>query len=110
MPIYAYKCLGCGHTFDKIQRMSDAPLTDCPQCEEALLKKQVTAAAFKLTGTGWYETDFKNNTDKNKSADTSKSDTGSTVKSDSESKSSDSKSSSKDSKSETKTKSKKDAA
>ena len=106
MPIYAYKCQGCGHELEKIQRLSDAPLTDCPQCSQASLKKQITAASFKLTGTGWYETDFKNkSSDNNKSADKSTSET----KSDSTS--SDSKKSDKKaSKTETKPKSTKDAA
>ncbi len=40
--------------------MSDPRLTDCPACEKPALQKQLTAAAFKLKGTGWYETDFKN--------------------------------------------------
>ena len=72
MPIYAYQCQGCGHKLEKIQRISDAPLTDCPQCNQASLKKQITAASFKLTGTGWYETDFKNkSTDKSKSGENS---------------------------------------
>lgn len=76
MPIYAYQCQGCGHKIEKIQRISDAPLTDCPQCGQPSLKKLVTAASFKLTGTGWYETDFKNKTaDKSKSGENSGSET-----------------------------------
>ena len=72
MPIYAYQCQGCGHKLEKIQRITDAPLTDCPQCNQPSLKKQITAASFKLTGTGWYETDFKNKSkDKSKSAENS---------------------------------------
>ena len=109
MPIYAYKCQGCGHQFDKIQRLSDAPLTDCPQCNQSQLKKQITAAAFKLTGTGWYETDFKNNkkdTGKSNSTDGTSSSEKSTAKSDSSSTSSDSKSKS----TSTKSASSKDAA
>ena len=39
--------------------MSDAPLTDCPDCGEAELRRLVSAAAFRLKGGGWYETDFK---------------------------------------------------
>ena len=60
MPIYQYKCSDCGHQFDALQKMSDAKLIDCPACNLPSLRKQVTAAAFKLNGTGWYETDFKN--------------------------------------------------
>lgn len=61
MPIYAYACQACGHQMDKIQKFSDAPLVQCPECHEDALKKQLTAPSFKLKGTGWYETDFKNN-------------------------------------------------
>jgi putative FmdB family regulatory protein len=59
MPIYAYKCESCGHSKDVLQKMSDAPLTDCPLCGTASFKKQLTAAGFQLKGTGWYATDFK---------------------------------------------------
>ena len=59
MPIYAYKCESCGHAKDVLQKMSDAPLTDCPACGASLFKKQLTAAGFQLKGSGWYATDFK---------------------------------------------------
>ena len=59
MPIYEYECDACGHRLEAIQKLSDAPLTDCPACAAARLKKQVSAAAFRLKGSGWYETDFK---------------------------------------------------
>lgn len=59
MPIYAYKCESCGHTKDVLQKMSDAPLTDCPQCGAVAFKKQLTAAGFQLKGSGWYVTDFR---------------------------------------------------
>ncbi|MGC9162086.1 MAG: FmdB family zinc ribbon protein [Thiomonas sp.] len=59
MPIYAYKCDACGHTLDALQKVSDAPLTDCPHCGKPALRKQVTAAGFQLKGSGWYVTDFK---------------------------------------------------
>ncbi|GIR40568.1 MAG: zinc ribbon domain-containing protein [Pseudomonadota bacterium] len=64
MPIYEYRCQSCGYEFDKLQRMSDAPLIDCPSCGESSLKKLVSAAGFRLKGSGWYETDFKNNSKK----------------------------------------------
>jgi len=67
MPIYQYKCSDCGHQFDALQKMSDAKLVDCPECNLPSLRKQLTAAAFKLNGTGWYETDFKNSGAKPKS-------------------------------------------
>jgi putative FmdB family regulatory protein len=59
MPIYAYKCESCGHAKDVLQKMSDAPLVDCPQCGAATFKKQLTAAGFQLKGSGWYVTDFR---------------------------------------------------
>jgi putative FmdB family regulatory protein len=65
MPIYAYRCEACGHELDALQKISDAPLTDCPACGAAALKKQLTAAAFRLKGGGWYETDFKQDGKKN---------------------------------------------
>ena len=59
MPIYAYKCDSCGHAKDVLQKMSDEPLSVCPQCGVASFTKQVTAAGFQLKGSGWYATDFK---------------------------------------------------
>jgi putative FmdB family regulatory protein len=59
MPIYAYKCESCGFAKDILQKMSEAPLVDCPNCEKSSFKKQLTAAGFQLKGSGWYATDFK---------------------------------------------------
>jgi putative FmdB family regulatory protein len=59
MPIYAYRCESCGFVKDVLQKMSDAPLTQCPQCEKDTFRKQVTAAGFQLKGSGWYVTDFR---------------------------------------------------
>ena len=59
MPIYEYRCNSCGLQKEYIQRMSDAPMTDCPECKTATLSKMVTAAGFQLKGGGWYVTDFK---------------------------------------------------
>lgn len=59
MPIYAYKCDSCGFAKDVLQKISDQPLTQCPSCQAASFKKQVTAAGFQLKGSGWYATDFK---------------------------------------------------
>ncbi len=59
MPIYAYRCEACGFAKDVLQKVSDAPLTDCPTCGKSSFKKQVTAAGFQLKGTGWYVTDFR---------------------------------------------------
>ncbi len=59
MPLYAYKCESCGFAKDALQKMSDAPLTICPQCGADTFRKQVTAAGFQLKGSGWYVTDFR---------------------------------------------------
>jgi len=59
MPIYAYKCSNCGFEKDELQKMSAAPLVDCPHCGQPALKKQLTAAGFQLKGSGWYVTDFR---------------------------------------------------
>ena len=75
MPIYAYKCESCGHAKDVLQKMSDAPLVDCPACGAPAFKKQLTAAGFQLKGSGWYVTDFrdgKGGADKPKDGDRSK--------------------------------------
>lgn len=64
MPIYEYQCESCGNELEKIQKISDPPLTDCPECGKSALKKLVSASSFRLKGSGWYETDFK---DKKKS-------------------------------------------
>jgi putative FmdB family regulatory protein len=68
MPIYEYACTACGHTLEKLQKMSDAPLTECPACGKSTLVKQVSAAGFRLKGGGWYETDFKSKDKKNVAA------------------------------------------
>jgi putative FmdB family regulatory protein len=59
MPIYAYKCESCGHAKDVLQKMSDVPLSVCPECGAAAFKKQLTSAGFQLKGSGWYVTDFR---------------------------------------------------
>ncbi len=59
MPIYSYRCEACGHAFTKLQKMSDPPVLTCPVCGKDAVKKQVTAAGFRLKGSGWYETDFR---------------------------------------------------
>ncbi len=60
MPIYEYHCDACTHNFEVIQKVTDDKLTYCPECGKHKLRKMVTAAAFRLKGSGWYETDFKN--------------------------------------------------
>ncbi len=61
MPIYEYRCSHCQHQFDKLQKMSDAPLQTCPQCQHDALNKLVSASGFQLKGSGWYVTDFRDN-------------------------------------------------
>ena len=65
MPIYEYECSSCQHRLEKIQKMSDSKLVDCPECGKPDLRKLVSAAAFRLKGSGWYETDFKTGSKKN---------------------------------------------
>lgn len=65
MPIYEYQCTECGHQTEVIQKISDEPLRDCPECGKSTMKKMVSAAAFRLKGGGWYETDFKSGGKKN---------------------------------------------
>ena len=65
MPIYEYECLACGHSKEALQKISDDPLTDCPECGKPELKKKISAAGFRLKGGGWYETDFKSGSKKN---------------------------------------------
>jgi len=77
MPIYEYKCTECEHTLDKLQKMSDDPLVDCPKCGKPGLKKMISAAGFRLKGSGWYETDFKSGSKKNVASSDKKSGSGS---------------------------------
>ncbi|MEW6647395.1 MAG: zinc ribbon domain-containing protein [Pseudomonadota bacterium] len=65
MPIYEYACKACGHQMEAMQKMSDAPLSECPACGKPELEKLISAAGFRLKGGGWYETDFKSGAKKN---------------------------------------------
>ena len=65
MPIYEYQCGSCSHELEKLQKMSDDNLVDCPECEQPALKRLISAAAFRLKGSGWYETDFKKDNKRN---------------------------------------------
>ena len=60
MPIYEYECTQCGHHLEALQKASEEPLTECPECMHATLQKQISASSFQLKGTGWYATDFRN--------------------------------------------------
>ncbi len=65
MPIYEYACKSCGFEKDVLQKMSDEALTVCPSCHEEAFSKRISAAGFRLSGAGWYETDFKTGKKKN---------------------------------------------
>ncbi|HAT6977929.1 TPA: zinc ribbon domain-containing protein [Legionella pneumophila] len=60
MPIYEYQCTNCHHQFDLMQKVTDAPVKQCPKCYENTVTKLISPAGFQLKGTGWYATDFKN--------------------------------------------------
>lgn len=75
MPIYEYQCDACGHYMDALQKVSEAPLTDCPECNKPSLQRLVSAPRFRLKGSGWYETDFKKENQRNL-ADSAKKDDG----------------------------------
>jgi putative FmdB family regulatory protein len=89
MPIYEYECGSCGHRLEAIQKISDEPLKECPNCHKQELKKLISAAAFRLKGGGWYETDFKSGKKKNV-VDSGKSESGEKKDSKSDKKSGDS--------------------
>lgn len=72
MPIYDYLCENCGKELEKIQKISDAPLIDCPECGKSSLRKKISAVGFQLKGSGWYATDFKDKPKTPATADTSK--------------------------------------
>ena len=59
MPIYEFECSSCAHRFERLQKVSDADPTDCPECGKVGVRRRLTAPAFRLAGSGWYETDFK---------------------------------------------------
>ncbi|MCK5898699.1 MAG: zinc ribbon domain-containing protein [Methylococcales bacterium] len=69
MPIYEYQCQSCGHKHEALQKMSAVALIDCPVCSKPELKKIISAAGFRLKGSGWYETDFKSGSKKNIAGD-----------------------------------------
>ena len=59
MPFYEYICKNCGHELEVLQKFSDNPLVECPNCKQNELSKKISAPAFHLKGDGWYVTDFK---------------------------------------------------
>jgi len=65
MPIYEYVCKSCGYEKEVLQKMNEAPLFQCPECQEKSFIKKISAPGFRLKGSGWYETDFKTGAKKN---------------------------------------------
>jgi putative FmdB family regulatory protein len=65
VPIYEYRCEACGTRLEVMQKVSDKPLRHCPGCKKNRLRKLVSPTAFRLKGSGWYETDFKKHGKKN---------------------------------------------
>ena len=59
MPIYEYQCQKCAHHLEALQKISDKPLRECPECGRHTLTRLMSAPMFRLAGSGWYETDFK---------------------------------------------------
>lgn len=59
MPIYEYRCEGCGHQEEFLQKVSEPPIEFCPSCGKKAFRKLLSAAGFQLKGSGWYATDFK---------------------------------------------------
>lgn len=57
MPIYEYQCAECGARVEKMQKVSDAPLTVCENCG-GKLQKQWSLSGFQFKGEGWYVTDY----------------------------------------------------
>ncbi len=83
MPIYEYECDDCGHALEALQKLSDDPLSTCPECATDALKKKISAPGFRLSGSGWYETDFKSDKQRNLSKSDSADKDGGKGKSDS---------------------------
>jgi putative FmdB family regulatory protein len=84
MPIYEYRCESCGHELDALQKVSEDPLRDCPECQSSALRRLISAPSFRLKGDGWYETDFKSEKETKRNLverpDDAKADKGETVK------------------------------
>lgn len=93
MPIYEYECTNCHNQFDVLQKLNDAPVTQCPKCTQETTKRLVSAAAFQLKGSGWYVTDFKDNKANNTQSSQASSSVSATKNSSSDNTKSDAKSS-----------------
>jgi putative FmdB family regulatory protein len=69
MPIYEYVCKKCGHQQEALHKAEEKPRLACDECGAKPMSRQVSAAGFRLSGGGWYETDFKSNNKKNLAGD-----------------------------------------
>jgi putative FmdB family regulatory protein len=63
MPFYEYECSACKFYVEALQKVSDEPLRQCPSCRKLALKRLISAPVFRLKGGGWYETDFKSDSE-----------------------------------------------
>lgn len=70
MPIYEYQCNICHHHFDEMQKITEPPIKLCPKCQGTDVSRLVSAAGFRLKGTGWYVTDFRDKGKPEKKSDT----------------------------------------
>jgi putative FmdB family regulatory protein len=98
MPMYEYECTACGHRFERIQKFSDPPVDECPNCGEHKVQKLVSSPAIQFKGTGWYITDYAKKSGVGSDTKASASSEGSNASKESSSKESSSKESSKESK------------
>jgi putative FmdB family regulatory protein len=57
VPIYEYRCTKCGHRFETIQKVNDAPLTKCEKCK-GKAERLISSPAIQFKGSGWYITDY----------------------------------------------------
>jgi putative FmdB family regulatory protein len=57
LPLYEYQCLKCGVRYERIQKFSDAPLTQCEECG-GKLERLVSAPSIQFKGSGFYVTDY----------------------------------------------------
>ena len=54
MPVYEYQCKGCGHEFEREQRITEDPVKTCPSCKAKKVRRLISRTAFVLKGGGWY--------------------------------------------------------
>ncbi len=57
MPTYEYECSNCDRTHEVVQKMTDATLTECPECGHSPIRKLFTGVGVVFKGSGFYRTD-----------------------------------------------------